>query len=53
VTSVTASRLVSQHQMRYRNGTAGPTLLEVEDNVMLTGTTVCADHDGEPRLYGA
>jgi hypothetical protein len=53
VTSVTASRLVSQYQMRYRNGTARPTLLEVGDNVMLTGTTVCADHYSARRLYGA
>jgi hypothetical protein len=44
VTSVTASRVVSQHQMRYRSGTARPTQQEVEDNVMLTGTTGCADH---------
>ena len=53
MTSVTASRLVSQHQMRYRNSTARPTLLEVGDNVMLTGTTVCADHESEWSLYGA
>jgi len=54
VTSVTASRLVSQHQMRYRSGSARPTQQEVEDNVMLTGPTRCADHgsypDSEPNL---
>ena len=52
MTSVTASRVVSQHQMRYRSGTARPTQQEVEDNVMLTGTTGCADH-GSYLVTGA
>ena len=31
--------------MRDRNGAARPTQQEVEDNVMLTGMTGCADQD--------